>query len=552
MAQIIINTDNLFQRALEAVGLTTKAASIQEASKSYAAGYYDGNDEPPSGTLASYGYNRATSHGLRDFTKMTPDKILNVAWILFQSNQVAGRYFEVVRDHIIGDGVTYTVDDDDLRDIFDAFWKRNKLNIRLKKFTVELRLWGEQCYPVFVRKSDGRVTLAYIDPGEIERVITHPANALEAWAVVLKKDTRHIEKRCYRIIRHDEGYVDGNRVITPNYEDKLVTHEQARLEPWETVLLAQYGLSQYTGSCFYFSVNNVSNQPRGFSDLVRAADWLDADDSTLFALADREQQAGYFSWDVTVTGANDEAVKAKAAEIRKRVPKKGQANVHNENEVWEMKAPDLKQQASIATSETLIDRTWGMFGLPKHWRGVGESANRASAGSMDEPTRKSLAHKQDVQKTIVVEFLSFVRDQAEIAGAYSGKERDFEVEMPELVGKDIATAAQTLTQLTGALTVARDELKVITNETTAKAVAKAMAELGIDYDAVEELKAAEKEQAERDKEQEQDDQATADKAQQWLQQNWQQNGQQGVNGINRNQVQKGNPPNGNPIQPPGK
>lgn len=400
---------------------------------------------------------------------------------------------------------------------------------QLQKFVVQLRLFGEQCYPVFVRETDGRTTLGYIDPANIEHVVTHPHNVLEKYAVILKYDSAAPRTRkIYRIVRKDEGYIRGRVVvIMPSNPDKLVTWEQAQIEPWEQALLEANGLTEYSGSCFYYSVNNVSNQPRGFSDLLQVADWLDADDETLFALADREQMAGYFAWDVTLINVPKEEIQTRAAEIRGRIPRKGQVNVHNDKEVWEMKAPDLKQQGTIATSDSLSDRSWGMLGLPKPWRGIGEDSNKASATAMGEPTRKTLEQKQDVAKTMILEFLAFVRDQAAIAGAWTGKEQDIDVTMPEMTRTDMQEVSTTLGNLGTALTVLMNDLQLITRATAAKATSKVMAEIGVEYDPTEELEAAEKEAKEREEEQG----VTGDAADKFLQQQLKMKALAGKNGL---------------------
>jgi hypothetical protein len=510
-----MNLNNLVPtRLLEVLNLIPADQAERQTARAFEAGYYDGlngNDEPPAGDLKSFGYRRSTSPGLRDFTKMTHEQLINIAWVLYQSNPLAKRYYEIIRDHILGRGVQFQIEDEALQELVDVFCERNEFHARLEKFTIQLFLFGEQCFPVFVRASDGRVTLGYIDPGSIEQVVTHPDNVLEPYAVVLKTDVQG-GKKVYRIIRKDEGHIQGSKVITPRHEGQWVLWEQAQLEPWEKALLKQCGLKAYTGSCFYFSVNNVSNQPRGFSDLLQSADWMDADDETLFALADREQMAGYFSWMVKLIGTAYDELKQKASEIRKRIPRKGQVLVTNDKEEWSMQAPDLKQQASIATSEALTDRAWGVgLGMPRTWRGIGEGSNYASAKVMGEPTRRTLENKQDIIKNMILRITEFVKDQATIAGAYSG-DGEIDLTMPEMVKSDLQEISGTLSQLGQALSVYVQDLRLITKETAAKAVAKVMAEIGVEYDAVEEL---EKAQAEAE-ENEEDDLATANAANQFL------------------------------------
>jgi len=503
-------------------GVTTSALSTR-VSEAYADGYSDGEDEPVSGTTAKYGYRRAMSQGLRDFSKIDYQTILETVWTLWQSNPVADRAMEIKRDYIVGRGMAFTADDDDLQRIVDEFVEDNKLARRLREFTLQLFLFGSQCYPVFVRKTDGRVRLGYIDPAEIETVIAHPENAMEMWAVVVSERqdaavwSSRVDKRVYRIIRKGETVVvsicagcgaaisagfdrcsycgkalDGNEkrsVQATQYEDLLVTAVQAILEPWEHLMLAQYGLSAYSGSCHYEKVNSVSNQPRGYSDLLQQADWLDQHDETLFALADREQMAGYFSWDVTLEDADEPQVRARSQELRVKPPKKGSVNVHNGKETWAFNYPDLKQNATIETQKALLTNVLGGLGLPRHWYGYGDETNRATAQAQGDPTWRSLEHDQDVVREMVLGMLEFARDQAQIAGNWTpSKEtsRDITATLPEMTSKDLAAVTTALSSLAMALSQAVQE-GWITHETAAKAWAKVLAELDVEVDVAEEL-----------------------------------------------------------------
>lgn len=482
----------IIERIASAIGLATQAEISSAASRAYEAGFLDannGNDDPVSGDLASQGYSRLTSNALRDFTQHTNEQILSVVWILYQSNPLAKRYLQIKRDHILGRGISPESNNEDLQVVLDDFWDNNELDKIIKKFTLEQYLFGEQCYPVFVRPADGRVKIGYIDPQHIDDVIVNPHNALDARMVILKPDQAGV-KKIYRIIGKDEGFVRNDEmVVEPRYPDKYVTHDQIEIPGWEQLFLNANGLNEYTGSCFYFSVNNVSNQPRGFSDLLQVADWLDADDETLFALADREQMAGYFSWKVKLTGADESQVKAKAAEIRSRIPKRGQALVANENEEWSMEAPDLKQQATIATSEALTDRAWGLLGMPKHWRGIGDGSNFATAAAMGDPVWRTLEHDQDATRDRVMAILHFVRDQADIAGGvYTPTDEDeILVNMPQMTSKDMAKISTSLAQVIVALVTARDE-GFITPETATRIFASVASEIGENINADDELR----------------------------------------------------------------
>lgn len=479
------------ERIIKVLGGATSADVQAAAARAYEAGTYDANDEPVSGTLKSYGYKRITTGNLRDFSKVDWDTALETAWTLWQSSPVAKRLLRIKTGYILGGGVAPACDDERLREILDAFWSENQMDKRQREFCLQLFLFGEQIFPAFVRQSDGRVLLSYLDPGSVSEVVTHPANPMVQAAIVTKPAPsvnswlKDLPAQVYRIVRKDVEVVDGKRVRQPRYPEMLVTCDQANREPWEAEMLKSFGVRDYAGSVLYYKVNSVSNQPRGYSDLLQLADWIDQADETLFALAEREQMAGYFSWDVTLTGADEKRVRERAKEIRNNPPKKGSANVHNDAEAWRMDSPDLRQAGTIETYNALLTLVLGGAGFPRHWFGYGDETNRATADAQGDPTWRTLEEDQATVQAMLLQMCEFVRAQAIIAGAWSGEE-EIKLEMPEMVTKDYTRILSVLTQLSGAL-LASVDAGWMTNETAAEAWARAMGEVGIEYDVLEEM-----------------------------------------------------------------
>lgn len=548
--------ENLYNR-LGLVGQRELESRINEA---YASGYGDGNDDPVSGTTKSYGYRRMTTAGLRDFTLIDVDTVREIIWSLYQSNPIIRRANQIKRDYILDRGVSPQTEDEELQELLDGFWSTNKLDERQKEFVSQLFLFGEQCFPVFVREMDGRVKLGYLDPAEVDMVITHPENALELWAVVAKPITtinpweQNKDIRIFRIVREEEtesgGDIedlegvgeavqelgnlwdpersnqmkpyDGGNVamdkgqdikgfadklfdianqIRPSKFGLLVTHDQAILEDWEREMLQAFGLTSYSGSCFFFKVNSISNNPRGMPDYVQVADWTDQHDATLFNLADREQIASFISWDVTIDG-EERQVKKRAKELAARPPKKGSVNVHNKEEEWEMIHPDIQATNSIETAKALLIQILGGLGIPQHWYGSGDETNRATAQAQGDPTWKTLTHDQGVVRTMLLSLAQFAKDQAQIAGTWkpstdqeTGEEinHDIEIPMPEMTARDTSMIASMLGTLSSALVVAEDQAWM-TKENAREAWAKALKELDIELDLTEELPEPEEDQ----------------------------------------------------------
>lgn len=493
------------ERIIGALGGVTEDVHDEATFRAYESGLEDGEDEPVSGDLVKFGYRRATGGSIREFGSLDYDKVLDTAWRIYLMSPVAHRYLQIKRDYEIGRGVVVQADDEELQQMLDEFVEVNKLDERLGMFAVQWHLLGEQMYPAFVNGTDGAVRLGYIDPVEIEKVIQHPGNVLERWAVVLKRQETNANEpwrpidekhRVFRIVRRDEGADQGNgQASPPKHAGKLVTHEQATLEPWESEMLKAFGLEEYTGSCFYFPRNALSNQPRGYTDLLQVADWLDQGESVLYDLVDRENLAGYFFIDVAVSGGADpEALKKRAAELKRKPPKKGSINLHTDNEVWNTASPDLKQSGSIETSREVLAFNLGGLGLPSHWYGKGDETNRATAQAQGDPTWKTMEHDQRGVHDLFLELLTFARDQAELARTVDWESGDIEVQMPEMTTKDTVAVATAAATLSTALMVAAEQ-GWMTQEHATEVWSKLMAEFDVEIDPAEEAAAVEKERA---------------------------------------------------------
>lgn len=490
-------------RVIEISGGVTQSAADKRAVRAYEAGYGDGEDEPPSGDLRKFGYRRAISGSIRGFGGLDHDKVLDTVWRVWLMSPLAKRMLEVRRDYIVGSGVKPTTDDEELQIVLDDFWAINKLDARAGQFVLQRHHLGEQVFPVFVRQTDGQVRLGYIDPVQIHKVIQHPENVLEKWAVVLKDETppsdepwkaKPERQRVYRIIREDEGAMIDDEIVIGEHQDKRVTAEQATLEEWEAELLNVYGLDAYTGSCFYFPLNELSNQARGYSDLLQVVDWIDQNETVLFDLADREAMAGFFIADVTLEGATEDQVKVRAKELAANPPKKGSVRVHNDKETWDLTAPDLKQPASVETHRAVESYAWGGMGLPNSWYGHGDDTNLATAVAQGTPTFRSLQAQQDTDKAMFVEMLQFVADQAQIAKAWTpaSEETTIDLQMPEMTTRDLTTISTALGQAALALQQA-EQAGWMTREHAVEAWAKLMAELDIEIKPAEEIAAIDKE-----------------------------------------------------------
>lgn len=421
-------------------------------------------------------WRRITGDGLRDLSPLTRRRAQEIAVYLWRTNLLANRLVELPLAYLLAEGVSLAVDDPDAQTWLDAFWNDpiNQMAIKLPKKVRELALFGEQCYPVFLNKMNGHMRLGYLDPSLIETVVTDPDNVEQPIGIVTVKNKRG-EARRYKVIVNGPESVFGAtaRRIRETFED---------------------------GECFYFTVNDLSSAPRGNSDLLASADWLDAYEQFLFGEVERAAFMRAFFWDVTLQGATQEEVEARASRIS--APKPGGVRIHNQAETWDAVTPDLKAADNAEAARLFRNHVLGGGTVPEHWYGGGGDVNRATGDSMGEPTFKIFSMRQ-----------RFLGHMLETIGQYQIYRRiyptgplpdpaDFDpalrvrCDWPEMSPRDTTKYAAALQQVVASAAVAVDR-GMLSEETGVMLVAAVAGRLGVDVDPKAELEAARAEGAKR-------------------------------------------------------
>ena len=432
-------------------------------------------------------YRKLTSNSQKDLSAMNQARMQSLAYYLWETNLMANRLIELPVAFLLAEGVTLTVNaaagvDDDaiepLREVLRKFWKDpiNAMDMKLEKKVRELSIYGDQCWPAFVNEMTGHVRLGYIDPCDIDVVVTDPDNIEQPIGVVTKKDKK--------------GNFRKLRVIVPGEESDLFTQRTRRIR----------ALDFTDGECFYFKINDLSNSSRGRSDLLGQIDWLDSYDEFMFGELDRAQFMRAFIWDVTLTGATPAEVEARAKDIS--VPNPGSVRIHNDAEQWKAESPDLNSGDTDTVARLMRNHMLGGATVPEHWFGGGGDVNRATGESMGEPTLKILSQRQTRIKYIleyVGQFvvLSALRVRGEMGVPHDG----FEVEavFPEMSPKDTTKFAAALQQVTTAVIQMSDN-GLMSDEAGLSVIATIVGRLGVELDPAKLLEDARQDKATRDAE----------------------------------------------------
>ena len=239
------------------------------------------------------GWRRLTGNGLdslndRDLAPMAQARMQKLADHLWQSNLLANRLIELPLAYLLAEGVSLQCSDDDHQKLLNTFWSDpiNNYPLKLVPRVRALGLLGEQCYIATVRDGDGFVRLGYLDPRQIATVVTDPGNSEQPIGIVTKRDNR--------------GRQHKYQVIVLGEDADLFSEVATRIRAEEFT----------DGACLLYQLNKLPDGSRGRSDLLGQMDWLDAYDEFLFNELDRIGYLRSFVWDVTLKGADDQAVAA--------------------------------------------------------------------------------------------------------------------------------------------------------------------------------------------------------------------------------------------------
>ncbi len=420
-------------------------------------------DTPMDTIGGDIGWRRLTTNLNRDLYPVKQDRMIEIAYWEWENNPLAHFLIETTVDFLLADGMPFECEDPNSQEVLEDFWfdPINQMDIYFHKFVRELWLYGEQCYPAFVAEQTGKVRLGYIDPIQIYQVITDPENVKIPIGVIIKS-LNYQQMKTYK-------------TILPQEAEAMLSDDAQRFRE-----------NYNAGECFYFAVNNVTNSPRGRSDLMTVADFLDAYENFLFNYTDKWDLMNSFVWDIEMAGADEKRL---TEELRRFTKKSGSVYAHNEKVKLNASAPKLGSAEATDGARLFRNHILGKFGYPSYWFGGGEDANRAIGVEMGTPAFKKLSAKQRITKMIwqqIFRFVVYKSIEARYNRPTPGKDPyAVKVITPELTQKDIAKAGTTFQSVITSVAQAVTQ-KWIDVETAQKVTVFLLGYLGMDV-TVEEI-----------------------------------------------------------------
>src|SRR5574337_816073 len=348
--------------------------------------------------------NRSTS---RNLPSVSQNRMIDIAYWLWENNPLANWIVEIAVSFVIAEEMPIRSDNVKTLDLIKRFWYDpvNRFDIHLNKHIRELFIFGELFFPAVVAPNSGILRLGYIDPKEIDEVVTDPDNV--------------------KIV------IGVKRKIRSSLTD---------------------------GDIFYFAINNVTNSPRGRSELWTIADWLDEYEEYLYNYVRKWSQQNFVVWDLLIKSNDDKVISENIKKFQEAVSVSGSVFGHNESVEAKPQSPNLGASEADIGARLLRNHILGSKGYPSHWYGGGEDVNKASALEMQAPAYKMLSFKQCYFKYILQSLINYqiqsfaTKDKVN----YSDSKYDYEIITPELAVKDLGSFGAVIKNVADGLSVAED------------------------------------------------------------------------------------------------
>lgn len=400
----------------------------------------------------------------RDLLGTTLHRAQNLCVALYRANPVANRMINIYRSYLAGNGFAVGAGNPEVQVIVDEFWTspRSRMDRHHRDFARDWLLMGEGFFPI---KPDepGNSTIGFIDPTTVMKVRRSPLNNLILEKAFIQQPGgggEHIELDIYQ--------VNGD-----------ILSDRAGL--WE-------------GQTTAFLFDRIAASSRGTPFLLDELDWLDAYDQVLWEMLERQKAMRAHFWDVEVEGGQNEVDEAKAL-WGTSAPRTGSVRFRTDKFKIGAVAPQLGHYEDVNTSRYHLRHLATGAGLPPHWLGEPEDANRSTAEAMEGPTLRSLKDTQAEWKLNVTEILEIVVDNKVAAGMLDRvvERHDGEgnptgdmmparelvtVTVPEIDSSSVVQAAESLAAVAQAF-VQLDMLGAIGKDTMVKIVRQMLPALGI-------------------------------------------------------------------------
>jgi hypothetical protein len=332
------------------------------------------------------------------------------AW---RSNPLARRIVSLCSDYVIGSGIVVRSGVPWVERFLSEFWTLNGMQRRLYDWCDELTRSGEL---FIVLRTDPASGMGFVRAIPAVRIvgITTDANDFQ----------REINYR-----ESSPGSIEGR--------------------PWPSYA-AQPRAEQVM---LHYAINRPVGCVRGSGDLEPILPWLKRYSEWLLNRARLNKYKTAFLWDVKVSGRPGRGDTVRKKRFRYRTPPQpGSIIVHGDDEEWSAVSPRIEAWDAKEDGKALRLAIASGAGIPLHFLAEGESATRATAAEMGDPTFRHYYRRQLVFGELLSDLCSTVVRRANAVGrGRTYADLKLEVQFPDVTKSDNQALAQSAQWIAQAL-----------------------------------------------------------------------------------------------------
>ena len=365
------------------------------------------------------------------------------AW---RSNPLARRIVSLTTDYVVGEGIRLRCGNARVQEFLDRFWNhpQNRMDMRLPALCDELTRSGELFLLLSRNPADGMSYLRLIPALHITQVIAADEDVeRELW---YREEGEPLPRPTSLTLHCSQGF--GSVQALP-YEGRGAPSSllgSGRL--WPSPLAAP----EAGQVMLHYAINRPAGCTRGEGDLVPILPWLRRYREWLEDRVRVNRYRNAFLWKVTVQGAGESELRRRRAELL-RPPPPGSVIVTNEGERWETVNPQVQAQEAESDGKALRLMVAAGAGVPLHFLAEGESATRATAAEMGDPTFRHYRQRQLFFCHMLEDLAGKVIERAEEIGLGPGSREDIVAEPGDITKEDNLRLAQAAREIAQALAV---------------------------------------------------------------------------------------------------
>jgi len=317
------------------------------------------------------------------------------AW---RDNPLARRIVSLTTDYVVGEGIRLRSEDEGVREFLDRFWShpQNRIGLRLGSWCDELTRSGELFLLLSRNPADGMSYVRSIPAVHITQVVTDEEDG-----------ERELWYRQEQTLPH---------VVSRGETTGPLSHTQERGGGWEGRRWpSPVGSPEADQVMVHYAVNRPVGCARGEGDLAPILPWLRRYRDWLEDRVRVNRFRNAFLWKVTLQGASESELRRRRSELM-RPPPPGSVIVTNEGERWETVNPQVQAQEAESDGKALRLIVAAGAGVPLHFLSEGESATRATAAEMGDPTFRHYRQRQQVFCHLLEDLGRTVLERAALVG----------------------------------------------------------------------------------------------------------------------------------------